>query len=407
MPRQSARAAAALRACRGARCAIHDRELALQLEAARLGALLLNPDLPAKFEHEADRFARPARADRGGMPAAFVRRTQRAAEGGPIAVAGDLAEEAAAHPALVSQGGHPLWRTNITICLVEAERYEAAEHILSRAIRHAERTGSPQWLARALWLRGLARHRRGDLRAAEADARAAVDIQGLTSDYTKTPGLVVVIDVAGRPGTRADEGEACSPRRGMDGELAPDPVLGAAAAGARPVARRRRRLTCGRAPTSRTRCSACGGAEGFSRGLTTRWVALVPVLRALGDDDAARAVAERALAAGDGLRVARAGSAVHCGCAGLLEGGKRGWSCSAGRPTRWPPRRRCCGARRRTSISAPPCGATGRPRCPPDPARGHGTGAPMRGHTARGSGGDELRAAGGRPRRRPASAPTR
>jgi AAA ATPase domain len=34
----------------------HDPELALQLEAARLGALLLNPDLPARFEDEADRF---------------------------------------------------------------------------------------------------------------------------------------------------------------------------------------------------------------------------------------------------------------------------------------------------------------------------------------------------------------
>ena len=52
-------------------------------------------------------------------------------------MAGDLAEQAATHPALVSQGGHPLWRTNITICLVEAERYEVAEHILSA--RHPAR----------------------------------------------------------------------------------------------------------------------------------------------------------------------------------------------------------------------------------------------------------------------------
>ena len=130
----------------------------------------------------------------------FVARS--ALEGGPIAVAGDLAEQAAAHPALVSQGGHPLWRTNVTICLVEAERYEVAEHILSRAIRHAERNGSPQWLARALWLRGLARHRRGDLRAAEADGRAAVDLQGLTSDYTKLPGTRRSDRLAGRPGAR-------------------------------------------------------------------------------------------------------------------------------------------------------------------------------------------------------------
>ena len=136
----------------------HDRELALQLEAARLGALLLNPDLPAKFEDEADRFADlPALTGAECLLRSFVARS--ALEGGPIAVAGDLAEQVAAHPALVSQGGHPLWRTNITICLVEAERYEVADHILSRAIRHAERIGSPQWLARALWLRGLARHR--------------------------------------------------------------------------------------------------------------------------------------------------------------------------------------------------------------------------------------------------------
>ena len=97
----------------------HDRELALQLEAARLGALLLNPDLPAKFEDEADRFADlPAQTGAECLLRSFVARN--ALDGGPIAVAGDLAEQVATHPALVSQGGHPLWRTNITICLVEA-----------------------------------------------------------------------------------------------------------------------------------------------------------------------------------------------------------------------------------------------------------------------------------------------
>ena len=133
-------------------------ELALQLEAARLGALLLNPDLPAKCEDEAHRFADlPARTGAECLLRSFVARS--ALDRGPIAVAGDLAEEVATHPGLVSQGGHPLWRTNITICLVEAERYDVADRMLSRAIHHAERLGSPQWLARALWLRGLARHR--------------------------------------------------------------------------------------------------------------------------------------------------------------------------------------------------------------------------------------------------------
>ena len=205
----------------------HDRELALELEAARLGALLLNPDLPrsSKTRPAVSRtcLLRPARnaccdrslpaapwtPGRSRWPAISPRRSRRI-------------------PHLVSQGGHPLWRTNITICLVEAERYDVADHMLSRAIRHAERVGSPQWLARALWLRGLARHRSGDLRAAEADGRAAVDMHGLTADYTKTPGLVVVVDSLADQG-RPDEGEVLLTERGMDGELAADAVLRAAA----------------------------------------------------------------------------------------------------------------------------------------------------------------------------------
>jgi AAA ATPase domain len=195
----------------------HDRELALQLEAARLGALMLNPDLPVRFEDEADRFRDlPALTAGESLLRSFVAR--RALTGGPIAVAGDLAEQAGAHPALVSQGGHPLWRTNITICLVVAERYEVADHILSGAARHAERNGSPQWLSRALWLRGLTRHRRGDLRAAEADARAALDIQGLPSDYLRSPGIVPLVDSLADQG-RVEEAEAVLAERGMDGEV--------------------------------------------------------------------------------------------------------------------------------------------------------------------------------------------
>ena len=69
----------------------HDPELALQLEAARLGALLLNPDLPAKYEDEAHRFADlPTRTGAECLLHSFVARS--ALDRGPIAVAGDLAE---------------------------------------------------------------------------------------------------------------------------------------------------------------------------------------------------------------------------------------------------------------------------------------------------------------------------
>ena len=272
----------------------HDRELALELEAARLGALLLNPDLPDKFEGEADRFA-DLSASTGAecLLRSFVARG--ALDTGPIAVAGDLAEQVASHPALVSQGGHPLWRTNITICLVQAERYDVADRLLSRGIRHAERVGSPRWLARALWLRGLARHRSGDLRAAEIDGRAAVDLHGLTADYTKTPGLVVVVDSLADQG-RAEEGEVLLTERGMDGELAPTlfsvlPLL----------ARGRCRAAMGDYARARTDLEDALRRIGKSRGLfpwaSDARVALAPVLNAMGEVRAAREVAEAAYAA--------------------------------------------------------------------------------------------------------------
>ena len=298
----------------------HDRELALELEAARLGALLLNPDLPTKFEDEAGRFADlPTLTGAECLLRSFVARG--ALDTGPIAVAGDLAEQVASHPALVSQGGHPLWRTNITICLIEAERYDVADHVLSRAIRHAERVGSPQWLARALWLRGLARHRSGDLRAAEADGRAAVDLHGLTADYTKTPGLVVVVDSLADQG-RPDEGEVLLTERGMDGELAPTlfsvlPLL----------ARGRCRAAMGDYVRARADLEDALRRIEMSRGLfpwaSDARVALVPVLRAMGEVDLAREVAEAAYAAAtfaDSRR--RIGAALRI--RGLLEGGKRG-----------------------------------------------------------------------------------
>jgi len=297
----------------------HDRELALQLDAARLGALMLNPDLPAKLEDEAERVAGlPALTAAECLLRSFVAR--RALDRGPVNVAGDLAEQAAAHPALVSQGGHPLWRTNVTICLIEAERYEVAEHILSRAARHAERNGSLQWLSRALWLRGLTRIRRGDVRAAEADARAAVDILG-TKDYTKVPGLGVVIESLADQG-RVAEAEALLAEYAMDGELVPNlfsvlPLL----------TRGRLRAAAGDDVRARTDLEEALRWMRLSRGLwpwtTDACVALVPVLRNLGEDDAARAAVEQAMQAATVAQSRRRlGGARRV--AGLLEGGKRG-----------------------------------------------------------------------------------
>ena len=171
-------------------------------------------------------------------------------------------------------------------------------------------------------MRGLARHRRGDLRGAEADARAAVDIVGPpTTNYIKTPGLVVVLDSLADQG-RTDEGEALMVERGMDGELVPTlfSVLPLLARG---------RLRAAAGDHARARADFELALEWMARSRGTwpwrcdAYVALIPVLRAMGDQDAARAVVDQAMqAATVAQSPRRLGGALRV--AGLVEGGDAG-----------------------------------------------------------------------------------
>lgn len=297
----------------------HDRELALQLEAARLGGLLLNPDAQSRFADEAERFRDiPAKTAAECLLLSFVAR-KALAVGQNITEAGDLAERAASHPALASQGGHPLWRTNVTLCLIAAERYDVAEQVLSRAIRHAERAGSPQWFSRASFLRGLTRHRRGDLRGAEADGRASYDARSSLRRAVTTT-LVPVLDSLADQG-RVAEGEALLADNGMDGDYTPA-------------------VTSILSLLARGRLRAAGGNLAAARAdleQALHWmktmgpvaadhdarVALVPVLQALGDHDAARVLADEALAAATASGSARAIGGTLRVC-GLVRGGQQG-----------------------------------------------------------------------------------
>ncbi|MFD4432768.1 AAA family ATPase [Nocardia sp. NPDC058497] len=298
----------------------HDRELALHLEAAKLGALLGNPGLPTRFEDEAARFGTlPAQSAAECLLLSFVAR-RALATGGPVAEAGDLAEQSAAHPALTSHGGHPLWRTNITFCLIAAERYGIAVDLLTRAARHAERTGSPQWTARVLWLRGLTRHRCGDLRGAETDLRAAVDAQGLTHthfQHTVFPLIDVLIDQG-----RLDEAAALLTGNGLDGEFDPEPTSISSQ-----IVRGRLRAARGEFASAHNDLVDALHRLTATRGLLpgdhdTR-IALVPVLAALGDDYGARGLADAALAAATAAQSRRAiGGALRV--SGLLRNDAEG-----------------------------------------------------------------------------------
>ena len=87
-------------------------------------------------------------------------------------------------------------------------------------MRHAERNGSPQWFSRALWLRGLTRHRRGDLRGPkQMPVRRAISSGPRTTPRRRA--LVALIDSLADQG-RVDEAEALLAEFGMDGELMPN-----------------------------------------------------------------------------------------------------------------------------------------------------------------------------------------
>ena len=279
----------------------HDRELALQLEAARLGALLLNPDLPVKFEDEAERFrdlpaltaaecllrSFVARQALDGRPDCRCRRSGRTGRGAP-------------------RVGKPGWTP------VVAHEYH---HLpgRGRALRgrraHPSRAIAPRRAQRlapvvstsivATWSRPAPMRRPTRSRGGCA-SRARYPGAGLR--LPKTPGVVVLIDSLADQG-RVEEGEAVLAERGMDGELMPTlfsilPVL----------ARGRLRVVAGdyvRArPISRMRCAGYQLSRGLFPWANDARVALVPVLRALGDDDSARAVADEALATATAAAVA-------------------------------------------------------------------------------------------------------
>jgi tetratricopeptide (TPR) repeat protein len=299
----------------------HDRELGLQLLAVRLGGLLFNPDLPTRFEDEAEVY-RGLSADTPGECLLLSFAARKALAGGEsVAEVGALAERAAAHPAIYT---HPVnfWRLNTTVCLIAAERYDLAEQILIRSLRRTERAGSPFGLSGVAWLRGLVRHARGDLRGAETDGRAALDSLApntmVRAASWTTPLLQSLVDSG-----RLDEAAGVLAEFRLDADLPPIlPMI--------PVALARGRLNAARGRLDAARMDLEDAMQriAVTRGLSPFGahdapLALVAVLHALGDLDAAAALAEQTLRAARSACSPRGiGGALRA--SGLVRGGKPG-----------------------------------------------------------------------------------
>lgn len=152
-----------------------DRELALQLRAQALFAMLADPDA------DRDRLAAIAsevgrlKGDTLGEARALAIRVFQCTRDGSAEEIGDLAQRAARQAdALMAAGADTIEFSGVVLGLRWADRVELAERLLLDAIVLARREGSAPAFAFASMNLSEVRRRRGMLREAEADARAGI-----------------------------------------------------------------------------------------------------------------------------------------------------------------------------------------------------------------------------------------
>ena len=174
-----------------------DRAFGLEAQLSRLAQL---PPHAARdrLRRYRDRIEPDSRTDR--LAAAIEARW--AVVHGTAAEAAALSQRALGDDARIlieqSEPGAP---GDTVMVLALAERHEAAMRAARQAMTFARRRGALHELAGAWWLSAYAALLRGDLTAAEADARQCVDIARLgglvTAELVLTPGLVAILATRG------------------------------------------------------------------------------------------------------------------------------------------------------------------------------------------------------------------
>lgn len=192
-----------------------DRELELQLEAARLSLLFIDPLASDEFHREASRF-RDLNGDTPAECALLAWAARRALMTGATSVeVADLAERGALGPDLAAV--RSVWFLHLVFSLASAERMATAEKLATGGLEAAVERGSASSFATASMQRATVRHMAGDLRGSEADARAALGSGGLAGFYAFQPVAPLLHALADQG--KVDEARALIAEHGLDGEL--------------------------------------------------------------------------------------------------------------------------------------------------------------------------------------------
>lgn len=160
-----------------------DLGLAAELEALRFGSFWLVPEFADRLERELARFRELPGSSRAESLALSLVARVLMQRGEPAAVVEEVALAAAAQagPALGDDDMAGLWLVNLTILTIAVDRPDVGARLVDRALALARERGSANRFALASKLRAIVRREAGDLRGAEADARAALASEGLAT----------------------------------------------------------------------------------------------------------------------------------------------------------------------------------------------------------------------------------
>ena len=299
-----------------------DRELALELEAARLLVVQILA-LPDGETSAARARRRWAQLD-GGTVAERLLLAQLAigqmAVGGPARSAADFAERAVGDSGFEAVADGELSMMLAIIVLYKADRLDVADRVLARELRAAQQRGSLSGYALVCNFSAAVALRRGDLAAAEADARDGLDALP-TDAWQRTQLMSALLDTLTETG-RAAEAEAMLDAGGWRDELPDNRATN-------PLLASRARVRQAQGDHRRALDDALEAHRRMDRGSSAvdtnwnGWARIALLHSTLGDVEAAREAAD------EFLRLARRwdtpaviGQALCT--SGLTEGGSRG-----------------------------------------------------------------------------------
>jgi DNA-binding CsgD family transcriptional regulator len=171
-----------------------DSDLALELEAAHGAILTFQPDDAVEYGHKLERFA-----DLEGRTIPECSLLAHLAHyrmdiGCSAREAVELAERAVASADIVAKAAFDApWLLSAVLVLRQADRNETAIRTLDVALAAAKRRGSISAYALASVVRGSVLLRMGEIREAEADARAGLDAAPPES-WSRLPAVGIVVE---------------------------------------------------------------------------------------------------------------------------------------------------------------------------------------------------------------------